>query len=254
MPGKRMLNEYGLQSQEWQIKSWEGREEQILRAPGVQIIHRGDLSCSRRSCLTVQLWDRRGAWYPSEVTVYDMNVLTFASIFPRSGFKCCLLTQSLPIPSETCASLRLTVTPNVSPPHYLPGRQQVFCDSEIRESWKDGAPPELDCLCRRRENPCFHFQSLSSRLSFPPDNSSTGSIHVCYMFTSVAWRPGLFLCTRGQRRRTQPPALSVCTFVLLVVGILVWLWSNDFVKGKTSWISLWHTFLRIAEEQRMKKE
>lgn len=37
------------------------------------------------------------------------------------------------------------------------------------ENLGETEPPELDCLCRRREkkNLCFHFQSLSSRLSHP---------------------------------------------------------------------------------------
>lgn len=133
----------------------------------------------------------------------------------RSGFKCCLLTQSLHIPSETCASLQLTVTPNVSPPHYLSGRQQVFCDLEIRESWKDGAPPELDCLCRRRENLCFHFQSISSRLSHPQITAAP----VQYTYVTC-WRllladRGLFSCTCGQRRQSSAPS-TVSVHVCLV--------------------------------------
>lgn len=205
-PGKRMLDEYGLRSQEWQIKSWERRVEQILSLPGLQIIHRGDWSCPPRSCFSVQLSETEEVPAP-QVTVYDMSVLAFAYIFHYSGFKC-LLTQSLRIPSETCASRQLTVTPCVSPPppHYLSGRQQVFCDSEIRESWKDGAPPELDCLCRRRENLCFHFQSLSSRLSHP--QTTAAPVQYMYVPCSRLWLAdrGLFSCTRGQRRRSSAPS------------------------------------------------
>lgn len=122
-PGKRMLNEYGLQSQEWQMKSWERRGEQILSLPGLQIIHRGDLSCSLRSCFSVQLSETEEVPAAPQVTVYDMSVLAFAYIVPYSGFKCCLLTQSLRIPSETCACRQLTVTPCAPPPSSLSVRQ-----------------------------------------------------------------------------------------------------------------------------------
>lgn len=175
------------------------------------------------------LWDRSGAWYSSDDCVRHERCR------PRSGFDCCLPTKSLHVPSETCASARLPVTPNVSPPHYLSGRQQVFCDWEIRESWKDGAAPELNCLCRRRENLCFHFQSLSSRLSHPQITAAPVQymlyVHVCCLQTG-----GCLHAPVGSAGGAQLPARSVCTFVLFVVGILLRLWSNDFGKWKTSWI------------------
>lgn len=68
----------------------------------------------------------------------------------------------------------------------------------------------------------------------PPDNSSTGSKHVCYMFTSVACRPGAVFMHLGAAQAELSSQQSVCTFVLFVVGILVCLSSNDFVKWKTS--------------------
>lgn len=73
----------------------------------------------------------------------------------------------------------------------------------------------------------------------PPDNSSTGSIHVCSMFTSVACRPGaVSVHPWAAQAELGAQHSRPCTFVLYVVGILVRLWSYDFVKWKTSWILL----------------
>lgn len=46
--------------------------------PGIQIIHRGDLSCSPRSFFSVQLCETEEVPDTPQVTVYNMNVLTFA--------------------------------------------------------------------------------------------------------------------------------------------------------------------------------
>lgn len=124
------------------------------------------------------------------------------------------MSSSFPVAAHSLRNLCLSSAPCHSPPHYLSGRQQVFCDSEIRESWKDGAPPEL-CLCRRRENLCFHFQSLSSRLSHPQITAAL----VQYMYVAcsrlmLADR-GLFSCTWGQHRRSSAPS-TVSVHVCLV--------------------------------------
>lgn len=103
---------------------------------------------------------------PRRNACVDVNLChRFASL--RS---CSHPAQSLFIFSEAAASL---FPPSSSHPgSRLPGclsegRQQVFCDSEIREPSERRSPSELCCLCgrrRRRESLRFHFQRLSSLL------------------------------------------------------------------------------------------
>lgn len=136
---------------------------------------------------------------------------------PALGFKCYLLTQSLRIPSETCASHPFAVTPSISPPHYLSARQQVFCGSEIRESWRDGAPLSSTACVGGEKNLSFHFQSLSSRLSHPQITAARVQ------------------CTYVTRSRLLPADWGLCFHAQAeLLGVPVYLRSTNFVKWETS--------------------
>lgn len=126
-----------------------------MHPAGVLLIHRGDLSCSPRSCFHSQPCKTEQVPDTPQVTAYNMHLLASAKNFPRSAFKCNLvpLFPSLAHPTSPLLIIRQAGT-------------RCFV---IRRSQNLGeaGPPELDCLCRRRENLCFHFQSLSFHLSHP---------------------------------------------------------------------------------------
>lgn len=162
------------------------------------------------------LRETKGLWYSLSACV-DVNScyhLAFATSRSTPVFTCYHLTQALCVSSEACVSLPLAVTPNLlaawllfflSPPFLSlspclsEGRQQVFCDSKIREPRRDGAPLSLAvCVGGGEKNLRFHFQSLSSpcngreRLSPPPDHKRTSSIplpvsYPCYMLMYVSY-------------------------------------------------------------------
>ena len=152
------------------------QEEWMSGPRGLQITHRGDavtftlfFTVRRRSRpgLTLQAppWRHQTLcerWFAVLVKRPCRRELVPAPrlccILLHSCFTWCRRTQArLYFPSEACDSLPLAVTPNLSAAwllHPLPspplpsplapclseGRQQVFCDSKIREPLRDGAP------------------------------------------------------------------------------------------------------------------